>query len=301
MFKHILLPLDGSTLAEVAIPYAVEFCKQLDARITLLHVIEKDAPPEIHGQRHLTTEAESCDYLGEIAEKYFGFCKSVNRHVHTEEVSKVSASIVDHSDELKPDLIILTAHGEGGLRDIVAGSIAQQVIAAGSVAVLLIHADEVAKKKSNLIKNLLIPLDGDPDHEYSFDVAADLAKRLDSRLKMIRVIPTYSTLTGEYAAVGTLLPATTSVYLDIAEEEACEFLQEKLEMLREKGLHVEAETQRGDIPQEVVEAAERLNCDLIVLGTHGKAGLSAFWAGSVAPKIVAKTHLPILLVPVRRD
>ena len=49
MFKHILVPLDGSKLAEAAIPFAVEFCRKLDAQITLLHVIEKDAPSEVHG------------------------------------------------------------------------------------------------------------------------------------------------------------------------------------------------------------------------------------------------------------
>ena len=106
MFKHILVPLDGSQLAEAAIPFAVEFCRKLDAQITLLHVIEKDAPSEVHGQRHLTNEPESCDYLGDISERYFGFCAKVEKHVHTEEVSEVAASIVDHSGEFKPDLII---------------------------------------------------------------------------------------------------------------------------------------------------------------------------------------------------
>ena len=57
MFKHILLPLDGSQLAEAAIPFAVKLCQKLNSQITLLHVIEKDASPEVHGQRHLTTEA----------------------------------------------------------------------------------------------------------------------------------------------------------------------------------------------------------------------------------------------------
>lgn len=301
MFKHILLPLDGSKLAEVAIPFAVEFCRKLDAQITLLHVIEKDAPSEVHGQRHLTNEPESCDYLGDIADRYFGFCAKVEKHVHTEEVSEVSASIVDHSSELKPDLIILTAHGAGGLRNIIAGSIAQQVIGEGKVAVLLIKPVEDKIGEVPSFSNILIPLDGEPAHEQSLKVAGELAAKLTSRMTLVRVVPTITTLTGKQATVGTLLPGTTNAYLEIAEEEASEYLQKKIDVMRAKGLDCGAEILRGDVATEIITAAHRLNTDMIILGTHGKAGLSAFWAGSVAPKIVSKTHLPILLVPVRRE
>jgi nucleotide-binding universal stress UspA family protein len=300
MFKHILLPLDGSQLAETAIPFAVELCQKLNSQITLLHVIEKEASSEIHGQRHLTTEAEARFYLGEIADKYFSFCK-VNRHVHTDEVTQVSASIVDHSGELKPDLIILTAHGAGGLRDVMVGSIAQQVIAAGNVAVLLIKPKEKNNKETGLFNKILVPLDGEPDHEQSLEVAANLAKSLGSSIHLVRVVPTLSTLTGQHAAVGTLLPGTTNAYLEIAEEEACNYLQQKLDKWRKNEIECTAESARGEIAEEVINTALSSGSDLIVLGTHGKAGLSAFWAGSVAPKIVSKASLPILLIPVRRE
>ncbi len=300
MFKHILLPLDGSQLAEAAIPFAVKLCQKLNSKITLLHVIEKEASPEVHGQRHLTTETESCNYLGEVADKYFGDCK-VNRHVHTEEVSRVSDSIVDHSGELKPDLIILTAHGAGGLRDVMVGSIAQQVIAAGNVAVLLIKPEERINGETGLFNKILVPLDGEPDHEQSLEVAAKLAKSLGSSVHLVRVVPTFSTLTRQHAAVGTLLPGTTNAYLEIAEEEACDYLQKKLDKWRKNGIECTAETERGEIAEEVINTASSSGSDLIVLGTHGKAGLSAFWAGSVAPKIVSKARLPILLIPVRRE
>jgi nucleotide-binding universal stress UspA family protein len=301
MFKHILLPLDGSQLAEAAIPYAAELCRKLDSQITLLHVIEKDAPSEIHGQRHLTSEDESTKYLDQIAKKSFSFCSKVNMHVHTEEVSQVAASIVDHSAEIKPDLIILTAHGAGGWRDIVVGSIAQQVIASGREAVLLIKPSESSRKKQDLFGKILLPLDGEPDHELSLKVATELAKRLDAKLHMIRVVPTLSTLSGTRAAVGTLLPVTTGAVLEITEDEACQYLQKILDKSVKDGIDGSAEVQRGEIVQEIIEAAERDHADLIVLGTHGKAGLGAFWAGSTAPKIVAKAQMPLLLVPVRRD
>ena len=71
MFKHILLPLDGSQLAEAALPVVVYLADKLKAQVTLLHIIEKNAPASVHGQRHLTNEAEACQYLQEVAEKAF--------------------------------------------------------------------------------------------------------------------------------------------------------------------------------------------------------------------------------------
>lgn len=300
MFKHILLPLDGSRLAEEAIPFTVELCKKLGSKVTLLHVIEKDAPPVIHGQYHLTNEADAGDYLSMIAKREFGFCNLVECHVHTEEVSQVSRSIVDHSSELAPDLIVLCAHGVGGLRDIVAGSIAQQVIANGKVPVLLIHPEKEQLAKYAGFKTFLVALDGEEDHDQSLEFAGKLAKQLDSAIRLIRVVPTFLTLSGKQAALGTMLPATTSAYLDLMEEEACEYLQEKLEYWRAKGVKCEAEVQRGEPAQEVVKSAINSNASVIVLGTHGKSGLNAFWSGSVAPKIVGKTKTPVLLYPVRR-
>jgi nucleotide-binding universal stress UspA family protein len=296
MFKHILLPLDGSSLAEAAIPYAVELCKKFDSKVTLLHLIEKDAPAEVHGQHHLTNEPEACDYLGRIAEKEFAFCSHVERHVHTEEVEQVSRSIVEHSGEFAPDLIILCAHGAGGIRDIVVGSIPQQVIATGKVPVLLIHPEEPYKG----FQTLLVALDGDPDHDHSLEVAGELARQFGSELHLVRIVPTFSTLTGEQAALGTMLPATTAAYLDIMEDEAAKYLQHKLDAWCREGFNCEAEVQRGEPAQEVVKSAINSNADVIILGTHGKSGLNAFWSGSVAPKIVAKTKIPVLLCPVRR-
>jgi nucleotide-binding universal stress UspA family protein len=77
-------------------------------------------------------------------------------------------------------------------------------------------------------------------------------------------------------------------------------LEEKIASLKILGLTPTAEVRRGDPAQEVVKSAENQKADMIILGTHGKKGMDALWAGSVAPSIVARTRLPILLVPIRR-
>lgn len=299
MFMHILLPLDGSQLAESALPVVAYLADKLKAQVTLLHIIEKNAPASIHGQHHLTNEDEACQYLQNIAEKAFPPELTVYRHVHTEEVSKVSQSIVQHSDELEPDLIVMCAHGEGGLRDVVVGSIAQQVIASGTIPVLLLQPEKDAAEFSSF-ERILVALDGNPEHESGYVLAAELAAELGAAVHLIQVVPTLSTLNPKQSATGTLLPKTTAALLEIDEDNASEYLEEKITRLLKAGVTVSAEVERGDPARQVVQSADTQNSQLIVLGTHGKSGMNAFWAGSVAPKIVEQTHRPILLVPVER-
>ena len=298
MFEHILVPLDGSGLAEAPLLPAVVLSQSLGSQVTLLHIIEKNAPQAIHGQTHLTSEDDAHAYLRDVADRYFDPKIKTSIHVHTEEVSQVARSIVEHSEEFKPDLIILCAHGAGGLHNFVVGSIPQQVIAAGSVPVLLLQPEQDLDYQNIQFNRFLVALDGVPEHEYSLVVARELAHQTGAKLHLIRIVPTLSTLSGKDAASGTLLPATTNAMLEIAEEEACEYLEEKLQILLDQGVEATAEVERGDPAIEVVKSADDQKADLILLGTHGKKGMGALWAGSVAPQIVSRSRLPILLVPV---
>src|SRR5512133_333903 len=102
MFVNILVPLDGSTLAEAALPGALWFSRVFGARITLLHVIEHNAPSNVHGERHLTNESQALAYLQSLA-KSFPADVEVAFHIHTEEVSNVARSIAMHASELIQD------------------------------------------------------------------------------------------------------------------------------------------------------------------------------------------------------
>jgi nucleotide-binding universal stress UspA family protein len=61
---------------------------------------------------------------------------------------------------------------------------------------------------------------------------------------------------------------------------------------------VAAEVQRGAPADVIVKTADRAQADLIVLSTHGRSQMDAFWSGSVTPKVAGRTHVPLLLVPV---
>jgi nucleotide-binding universal stress UspA family protein len=297
MFKHILVPLDGSKLAETALPIAAFLSQKLEAPVTLLHVIEQDAPEEIHREHHLTNPAEAEAYLASMAEYAFPSPINVDWHVHTAAVADVARSIVDHSaDEFQPDLIILCAHGNSGMHDFFFGNIAQKVAAASGTPVLLVKPTESSGTFE--LNRILVPLDNESVHDRAIPIAEDLAKACKCQLDLLCVIPTLGTLSGEQAASGNLLPSATTVYLDITEENALEHFQAHLDEFQKAGISSTAEIARGDPAQVITKTAERIGSDLIVFGTHGSAGFEAFWNRSVTASVARKTRTPLLLIPL---
>ncbi len=298
MFKQILVPLDGSHLSEAALTPAALLAQTLGAPVTLLHIIEQGARREIHNDRHLTEAEEAHAYLREIANRAFPPEVKVETHVHSAAVEDVAKSIVQHAaEEFEPDLIVMCSHGSGGMRDLLFGSIAQQVVAHGATPLLLVKPGEA--KDAFRLNRIFVPLDSESVHDNSLPLAEKLARAFGSELYLLSVIPTLGTLSGEQAATGSMLPVTTAALLDIKEENATEHLQEHLDALHASGLRAAAEVARGDPAGEIVKSADKAGADLIVLCTHQRAGMGAFWARSVAPKVANRSTLPLLLIPMK--
>ena len=300
MFKHLLVPLDGSKLAESVLP-AVRYLAEIGkASVTLIHVMEYGAGKEIHGDRHLTEYGEACNYLNRTAQHYLPKGLEVQCHVHREEERHVARSIVQHSHEYYSDLIMLCTHGRRGMRDLLFGSIAHQVIAYGTCPGLVIRPEWIRPSGDFSLSQLLVPLDGNPQHEQCLPLAADLAQACGAALHLLMVVPEFENLTDGNAAAGRLLPGTAMAMLDLAEQEAEVYLRERCTHLRSTGMELSGEVSRGDPASGIVGVAQRLRADLIVLGTHGKTATDAFWSGSLTPRIAAKTAMPLLLIPVSR-
>lgn len=297
MFKKILLPLDGSHLAETALPATLSLSETLNAQITLLHVIEQNAPEAVHNEPHLSRPEEADAYLENLVKQSLPAKIKAKWHVHNTQVKNVTASIVEHTNEFKPDLIVMCAHGRGGIREMLFGGIAQQVVTKGATPVLLLQP-MTSERKPFKLRRILLPLDSESLHDNSLPMAKYLAKAYDAELYLLCVIPTFSTLAGEQAAASNILPATTNALLDIKEEHAKEHMQEHLNELIKEGFRTSAEIARGDPAQTIVNVAERSKADLIMLSTHRKAGIDAFWAHSVAPNVVRRTRIPMLLIPL---
>lgn len=299
MFKHLLVPLDGSLMAEASFPAAVYLARTLGARVTLFHVIERGAPQEIHGERHLTSLEEARDYLAEAAARAFPAGLSVERHVHSAEANDVARSIAEHVGELDPDLIVMCTHGGGGLRGFVFGRIAQQVAGLCTTPVLLVPPAATGAAAPFSCNRMLVTLDGNPEHEEGLTVAAALAKACGAALCLIMAVHTSRTLSGEQAAAAKILPSATRELLELAEQDAKEYLQRHVTALRAAGFTATADVRRGDPAVAIIGIAEQTKADLIVLATHGKSGMDAFWSGSATPNVASRSAIPLMLVPVR--
>ncbi|MCL5267628.1 MAG: universal stress protein [Bacteroidetes bacterium] len=297
--KEILVPLDGSALAESVLPAVARLAKKIDGSVTFMHVIEQNPPERVHGQRHLTRIEQAEKYLDSVASLPLFEGVSVNVHVHETGVRDVSQSISDHSEELSQDLIVMCTHGNSGLHDLLVGSIAQQVISLSGTPVMLVNPSiEKPKAKSNF-ENFLIPLDGNPEHEHALKFASSFARLCSARIHLMIAVPRFGTMSGELTAANRFLPGTTRRMMDMIVPDARNYLLKVQTEIALGGLEVTTSTSRGDPARAISKTSKSIKADLIVLATHGKKGARPFWEGSVTPRISRTSKIPLLLIPVR--
>jgi nucleotide-binding universal stress UspA family protein len=139
---------------------------------------------------------------------------------------------------------------------------------------------------------VLHPTDFSENSEYAFRVACGLARDYKARLLLLHVMAPPMVI---YA--GGPVPAETWPSIDE--------VQEKLHELQGQAHHVRVETQvmEGDPVDMILRAAEETECDVIVMGTHGRTGLGRLLMGSVAEAVIRKAPCPVLSVkpaPMRR-
>ena len=296
--RRILVPLDGSGLAESALPLAAQVARAFHATLVLLHILERHAPKTVHGEPHLTTPAESEAYLTELTAQIAATGLAVEHHTHEVPEGDVARSIAEHGDDERINLIVLCTHGAGGLRGALWGSIAQQVLQRGTVPVLLSRPGAVQTTGTFAPTTIMVPLDATAAAERALAPATAFARHYDATLRLVVVVATPETVPTGQQAVATMLPSATRALLDLAEQQAAAYLEGLAKTLRGQGLAVVTEVRRGDaVRQLATDTGEHADA-LVVVATHGRAGLQAIWSGSVAGRLLARTTAPVLLVRI---
>lgn len=296
---RILVPLDGSRLAETALPIAAGLAAACGSAITLLHVIEKGAPASVHGERHLANSPDATAYLAAITRQLAADGRIVDFHVHEVPVGNVARSIAGHADEQASDLVVMSTHGGGDIGRGLWGSIAQRVLQQCRRPVLLVRTRRApATPVPFAPATIMVPLDGTAAAEAAIPLASRLAHALEAQLRLVMVVPTLETVAGEYQPRATFLPGTTRVLLDVREEQAAGYLDELARYLESTGVRAVAEVRRGAPVEELAADAADHGDGLVVAATHGRAGLQAIWSTSVATRLLKRTPAPILLVPI---
>jgi nucleotide-binding universal stress UspA family protein len=300
MFHHLLVPLDGSRMSESILPTAAQLARRSGATLTLVHVIERHAPAAVHNERHLVSAAEAEAYLAEVVRMPVLAGLHVDTHVHDVGVRDVARSITEHTAELAPDLVVMSTHGTGGARRMLFGTIAQQIIAQGKTPVLLARPGrEGAASEPKTWSIIVAPLDGNPSHEKGLPMAAELAAAFTCRLHLLMVTPHPAQLSGLEKAAAALLPGTTRLKLEMDSAGAADYLAARAAELAAPGMEITCEASRGDPARAIVRTTRKLSANLVVMGTHGRAGTTGFYEGSVAARVTARVPVPVLLVPLR--
>jgi nucleotide-binding universal stress UspA family protein len=287
-FTRILVPLDGSRLAEAVLPAACSVAAKLGARLLLLHVLEREPPATVHGEPHLASEEEALAYVERHAEALRGRGIAVDVHVHERPVGDVAAAIDRHAHELEADLIAMCAHGRTNLRSRLTGSIAERILRGGSIPILLRTARGADTAGFDL-RRLLVPIDFGHDVDAALEAARALAVPYGAEVALLSALEPQT-------PPARMLPGTSALTRELDLEALSRGLEGLAEKLRPDVAEVRTIVDHRQPTDAIVAAGDALPADLTVLVTDAHGGLSAWYDPSTAQRLLARPALTLLLI-----
>jgi nucleotide-binding universal stress UspA family protein len=292
MYKKMLVPLDGSRLSEVVFPYAKDLAGRLGLDVTLFHVhSSKETETMPLHQAYIEYKAQLMKrQLQEWRRKLGVGAEGAKLQVCGELATGYPAEeIMCYVEENNIDLILMSTHGRSGVRRWVMGSVADRLLCVSSVPVWLVRASAAESVTYDKWpkKTLLVPLDGSVLAEKVLPHVEVLAKQPGTPpvdVLLLRVDEP---------------PATSGQYFhNIPEErEDLEQYLSKIEgQLKNSGLRVQSEVGSGMSAEQILEYGRANPFTIIVMSTHGRSGMSRWFYGSVATKVLENACNPIFLI-----
>jgi nucleotide-binding universal stress UspA family protein len=311
--KTILVPLDGSMLAERVLPYVRGLAPLLDAKVCLLQSfldVEHDislaggllgaygfveAPEALqeraqraretmrqHAEGYLTTQAQ---YLREAGVE-----------VETEVmVGSPAHVIIQVAQERNAILIAMATHGYGGVKRWTLGSVTDQVVHLATTPVFIVHGAAPAPPADPTFERILVPLDGSAFANQVLPLAHELAAKANAELILLEAIA--PTIENQIDARPFSRPIPRySVVLEILRRQATQELSALANQLHADALRASIVVKSGPAADTIVDQAAHCEADLIVMATHGYSGLKRWALGSVAHRVLHAATTPILLV-----
>ena len=150
-----------------------------------------------------------------------------------------------------------------------------------------------------MVRHVLIPLDGSQLAEKALPIARHVIQT-GTRITLLTAIPSPTPPIYAYPSADVLHEIEEdSHYLEKAKPSAQAYLERVAHNLRLQGYTVEIKLTPGDPAESIIQVAEQLRVDMIVISTHGRSGLSRFLFGSVTLKVLQASAVPVLVVPNR--
>ena len=304
MYKKILVPLDGSELAEKVLPYVVQMARRFHSEIVLIHVWGKsESPSFLMSKAYIEHVAETVKRrLQEIAQKDQFSKGNIPVVIKSEVIAgDVASSILKYAEESKIDLIIMSKHGHSGIGHWLMGSIAHKVFSVSRVPVLIIHPVNIDNiVQSGWPRNVLVPLDGSKMSETVLSDVEDLLNKgqFGGEVTLVKVCEPPD-LVADYPAAIMQLSWEEHVKLakSAAKEASLVYLGEKQKQLETKGIKVNIDVVLGEnaIPA-ITRYIREHPFDLVAMTTHGHSRISVWPYGHVADRIIQVNIKPLLLI-----
>lgn len=290
---RILVPLDGSQLAEYALGSAAQLARSLpeEAHIDLVSIVSVtamagsyDYPQMVNYQ--IDAGVKTCnDYLGEVRNRHSLLGLKVDNHV---EIGVPAEAICSAAHDLKSDIIFMTSHGRSGLARFALGSVAGEVARKSHVPTMIMRVDEstFAAQINHRPYTILVPLDGSSLAEAILPIVTTIAKAFNGVICLVEVLSSPS---------GSSDEDRTNLYT------AETYLAAVADRLQKLGTVVECSVVWGDPATQIHNKAlqPEHECDLIALSTHGRSGFEKLALGSVAESLMSQTPRPILVLNAR--
>jgi nucleotide-binding universal stress UspA family protein len=299
MIRNILLPVDGSTFSEHALPPAVDLARRAGAQ---LHIVQVHEPLHAHTypdglalyddrwddslrtqeQEYMRSLALSCEQRAGVSPR-------------TELLDGTIASCLSsYVAEMGIDLIVMTTHGRGGISRAWVGSTADALVRRAAIPILLIRPKEEAINwdRTAVPRHILIPLDGSALSESVIEHALTFGRLTDARYTLLRVVLPIPFVMAPSATV----PVFDETGAHRSQAEADVYLAKTAERLRESGVKVDTDAVIHTTPAlGVLDYAATHGVDAIAMATRGRGGWSRVALGSVADKVMRGSSMPTLL------
>ena len=300
MYTRMLIPLDGSKLAENVLPYARTLAGAMDLRIELLSVVDtmdfartthaghvRDFDPIIEAA---VREGER--YLENVARSFTG-----RKVTFVVEQGQADTIIIDKAAGDKETLIGMATRGRSGIHRWLMGSVAEKVLRGATNPLLLVRGDEEGKiDGAATLKSIVVPLDGSKLAESVLPRAIDLAKKLGLEIVLTRAyqIPLSA---ATYAGGDAAYIPNANALMNVVKDEAGAYLEAKVNELRQNGIEkVSSILLVGSGADEIIDLARTTPDNLIAMCTHGRSGVKRWALGSVTEKVVRHSGDPVLVV-----
>jgi nucleotide-binding universal stress UspA family protein len=270
MTQPILVPLDGSDLAEQALPYAQKLAEP-GCQLILLEVGQDE------------------DDLG-VLERHADSCASLETAV-----GDPAEQILRVAKDLNVGLIVMTTHGRGALGRWAFGSVADVVTRTSPVPVFVVRPQAGESTIAPDIRRVVVPLDGSPLAEEALPTATSLAQRLQAPVHLVTAIDVTKILPVEIMPTGAFDASLYEETVAQLDADATAWLTQAAEQLEHEGVASTWSILHGSPFLAIGDAVKP--GDVIVMTSHGRGGAKRWLLGSVAEKLIREGPVPVVLVP----